>query len=132
MAAILSSRPEISDVVLYEQLKEYGHCRLDATVNVTAAFQIGTVVDNDGDGTYSIVAAADVATLNADVAVVIDDAVYDGTTGDRTITLLQMPALGVAGVKDIGLAFADALSAGQKTTVYNALKAKGINVITTV
>lgn len=131
MASILSSVPEISDVVLYELLKEYGHCRVQATTLLTAAFVIGTVVQNDGDGTYSGVAAADVATLDADVAVVIDDGIY-GVTGDTSITLLQMPAGGVAGVKDIGLAYLDALSAGQKTTVQTALAVKGIKTIATV
>ena len=132
MPSILDSKQEISDVVLYELLKEYGHCRVNATVNVTSVFEIGTVVDDDGDGTYSGVAAADVATLNANVAIVIDDRVYDGTTGDRVITLLQMPAGGVAGVKIDGLKYLDALTAGNKLTVQAALAAKGIKSIVSV
>ena len=132
MASILDSKPEISDVVLYESEKARGHCRIQATVNVTSAFQIGTVVDNDGDGTYTGILNAGVGTITADVAVVIDDAVYDGVTGDRTITLLQMPALGIAGVKKGGLAYLDAVSDSNKLIVEAALALKGMKTFITV
>ena len=132
MASILTSKPEISDVILYEQFKEYGHCRITATVNVTAAFEIGTVVDNDGDGTYTGILNAGVGTINADVAVVIDDAVYDGVTGDRTIALMQMPAGGVAGLKKGGLKYLDTVSASNKLIVEAALALKGMKTFLTV
>ena len=133
MAAIWTNSPEISDVVLYEEKKDIGFCRKQATVNVTAAFKIGTVVeDTIGDGTYDGINAAATATLSADVGIVIDDAVYDGVTGDRTITILNMPAGGIAAIKDTGLAFLDALDAAQTLIVTNALAARGMKIYQTV
>lgn len=132
MPSILTSKQEISDVILYEQFKEYGHCRTKALVLRTAAFEIGQVVKNDGDGTYSGVVIADVGALNADVAIVIDDAVYDGNTGDISTAILQMPAGGVAGAKIGGLKYLDGLSAANKLVVQAALAAKGIKSFTTV
>lgn len=132
MSTVLTSQRKLGDVVKYEELVSKGHCRQTATVNVTSAFQVGTVVDNDGDGTYSIVAAADVATLATDVAIVIDDAVYDGVTGDRSIVILSLNRGGEAGVAGAALSFADALSGPQRATVYAALEAKGFQVLTQV
>jgi len=131
MPSILTSKPEISDVVLYEQFKEYGHCRVNDTVTVTAGMEIGTVVEWDTTK-YVAVLNGGVALLDTNVAVIIDDAVYDGVTGDRTLTLLQMPAGGVAGVKIGGLQYQDAVSAANKLIVQAALAVKGMKSFVTV
>ena len=133
MASILDSKQEISDVVLFEDWKEYGLCRSKETVNVTAAFEIGTVCeDTVADNTYDGILAADVATLSADVVIVIDDAIYDGVTGDRSITVLKPDVNASCGVKIAGLKYLDTLTSGNKLTVQAALAAIGIKSFTTV
>lgn len=120
-----------SAVLVYESMPEYGHCRSVDTVTVQTGMDVGSVVQLSG-GKYVWVAAADVATLNADVRIVIDPAIATASAGDASLVTLGMPARGVAGVAKGGLKFKDALSAGQVTTVVAALQAKGIKVITTV
>jgi hypothetical protein len=127
MAKIATRETKLGNVLKYEQDPFSGIARGVATVNVTANMEIGAVVQSDGDGTYSIVAAADVATLSADVAVVIDSTLYDSdATGDRAIAVLN--GGGDAIVVREQLKFADALSAGQIDTVVAALEAKRIKV----
>ena len=92
---------------------------------------VGAVVHLSG-GKYVWVAAAAVATLNADVRVVIDIDVTSKANGDQALVTLGMPAKGFAGVAKGGLKFKDALSAPQLATVVAALEAKGIRVLTTV
>lgn len=120
-----------SAVLVYESMPEYGHCRSVDTVTVQTGMDVGSVVQLSG-GKYVWVAAADVATLNADVRIVIDPAIATASAGDASLVTLGMPARGVAGVAKGGLKFKDALSAGQVTTVVAALQAKGIKVITSV
>ena len=119
-----------SNVIVYEQLAEYGHCRSADTVTVETGMDVGAVVHLSG-GKYVWVAAAAVASLNADVRIVVDTDITQKTNGDQTLVTLGMPAKGVAGVSKGGLLFKDALSSPQKDTVYAALAAKGIKVITT-
>lgn len=119
-----------SNVIVYEQLAEYGHCRSADTVTVETGMDVGAVVHLSG-GKYVWVAAAAVASLNADVRIVVDTDITQKTNGDQTLVTLGMPAKGVAGVSTGGLLFKDALSAPQKATVYAALAAKGIKVLTT-
>jgi hypothetical protein len=76
---------------------------------------------------YEWIEAADVATLVADVAVVIDnDAdVINLTAGTYTLTVLTR---GPSGVVDVGLQYKDTLTDSQEAIVEAALKAKGILV----
>lgn len=120
-----------SAVLVYESMSEYGHCRSVDTVTVQAGMDVGAVVQLSG-GKYVWVAAADVATLNADVRIVIDPAIATASAGDASLVTLGMPARGVAGVAKGGLKFKDSLSAGQLATVTAALALKGIKVITSV
>lgn len=131
MATALTSNRRVGDVVKYETLADKGHCRKEATVNVTAAFQNGTVIKNDGDDTFSILATADVATLGTtEVGIVVDDVVYDGTTGDRTITVMTLHRQGEAGIAWEALSFADTIA--DEPAVIAALEARGFNVLTQV
>lgn len=131
MAKIDTRTNKVSAVLVYEQFPEYGHCRTVDTVTVEAGMDVGAVVHLSG-GKYVWVAAAAVASLNADVRVVIDPGVTDLAAGDRSVVTLSLAKKGVAGLAKGGLKFKDALSAGQITTVVTALEAKGFNVLTTV
>ena len=105
---------------MYEAGAEYGHCRSVDTVTVEAGMDVGAVVHLSG-GKYVWVAAAAVASLNADVRVVIDIDITKKTTGDNA-RYSGPPAKGYAGVAKGGLKFKDTPSAGQLTTVYAARK----------
>lgn len=132
----IATRPaKLGEVLKAELLMEHGFARKAATVNVTSTMEIGSVVKTDGDGTYSIVVAANVATLPTDVGIVVDNALYDNkTTGDREIAILVggPGASGGAIVVKEALKFGDALSAAQVNTVVAALEARGIKVGTQV
>lgn len=127
--ATRSNKP--SAVLVYEAGAEYGHCRSVDTVTKETGMDVGAVVQLSG-GKYVWVAAAAVATLNADVRVVIDIDITSKANGDQALVTLGLPAKGYAGVAKGGLKFKDTLSAGQLTTVYAALEAKGIKVLTSV
>ena len=136
MASILTSKQEISDVVLFEQFKEYGFCRSREVVNITAAAEIGLVCqDKVSDNTYEGVANGDVATLTSDLVILIDDKVYEyvqtNDLGDKTVAVLKMPVNGSAGLKRGGLKYLDAVSGANKTTVEAALEALGMKVYQT-
>ena len=135
MAAIQSRPAKPGNVVKYEFLREHGYEREPVTVLFAAGMGVGAVVKNDGDGTYSWVAAADIAALNPDVGVVVDAGIYDSdVVGDReVVVLLGGPgASGAAVVVKEGLTYADALSGAQRATVQTAIEAKGIKVGTRV
>ena len=131
MAKIATRSAKPTAVLAYEQFPEYGHCRSVDTVAVEAGMDVGAVVHLSG-GKYVWVAAAAVATLNADVRIVIDPAITEVAAGDRSLVTLGMPARGAAGVALGGLKFKDTLTSGQVNTVVAALAAKGIKALTTV
>ena len=127
--ATRSNKP--SNVLVYESGAEYGHCRSVDTVTVEAGMDVGAVVHLSG-GKYVWVAASAVATLNADVRVVLDTGITTVGTGDKAIVTLGMPAKGYAGVSRGGLKFKDSLTSGQIDTVVAALAVKGVKTYTTV
>lgn len=128
MSAIATRGNKPSNVLVYEQFPEYGHCRALDTVTVEAGMDIGAAVVLD-TGKYKWIEAADVATLAADVRVVIDLNTNDASVGDASLVTIRR---GAAGVAAGGLRFKDALSAPQKAVVYAALEAKGIKVLTQI
>ncbi len=128
MSSIATRGAKPSNVLVYEQFPEYGYCRSVDTVTVEAGMDIGAVVVLD-TGKYKWVEAADVATLAADVRVVIDLNTSTTTAGDASLVTIKR---GAAGVARGGLKFKDALSAGQITTVATALETKGIQVMAQV
>lgn len=125
MSAIAVRGNKPSNVVVFEDNKEYGYCRAVNTVTVQAGMDIGAVVVLNA-GKYVWVTAAMVATLATDVRVVVDQNTHDTTAGDASlVTVFRGPA----GVARGGLKFKDALTSGQIDTVAAALEAKGIKVM---
>jgi hypothetical protein len=126
MTKLATSNKKLNEVLAHEYAPESGFCRTTATVTVVAGMDVGAVLRLSA-GKWVWVAAADVATLPADVAVLIE-AGYGRdlptlAPGDYSLTLL---VAGPSGVKSAGLQYKDALSGAQKTTVQAALAAKGI------
>jgi len=125
MTAIATRSNKPSNVLVYELFPEFGHCRAVNTVTVQAGMDIGSVVVLNA-GKYVWVTAAMVASLAADVRVVIDLNTPTTTAGDASLVTLQR---GAAGVARGGLKFKDALTSGQVDTVAAALEVKGIKVM---
>ena len=132
MTKLATRSEKLSNVLAWELAPETGYCRSTATVTVEAGMDVGSVVVLAA-GKYKWVAAADVATLAADVRVVIDPRVTETAAGDASLTLLGnelavAPAMVVRG----GLKFKDALTSGQIDTVITKLNAKGIRAVARV
>lgn len=137
MPKIATRKTKLGDLLKGEFMPHVGYERQILTVEVDSDMEIGAVVQTDGDGTYSIVAQADVATLSADIAVVIDPTIYEGdysTPADADIACLKggPGASGGAVIVREQLKFADALSSGEVDTVVAAIEALGIMVGTQV
>lgn len=133
MTKIATRSNKLSAVLAHEYEAGFGYCRKAVTVTVEAGMDIGAVLRLSA-GKWVWVAAADVATLPVDVAVLVEAGygkdVPTLTAGDHTLTILFR---GPAGVVDAGLKYKGvALSGAQKTTVQAALEAKGIAVRTGV
>lgn len=130
MTQLATRSNKLSAVLAFEELPEHGYCRDTATVTVEAGMDIGAALQLVA-GKYVWIEAADVATLGANVAVLIDNAndVVNLAAGDHSLTVLVR---GPAGVTDDGLTFKDALSAPQELVVQAALEAKGIVIRTQV
>jgi hypothetical protein len=129
MASIETRPTKIGNLVKKEFWIDNGYCRSPETLLLTGNAEIGMVYETDGDGTYSEVTAAKVATLDADIVVLIDDAVYGAGTGD---TLLNTLKRGPVTIVREQLKFGDVLSGGQVDTVVAALEALGFQVGTQV
>lgn len=125
MTKLATMGKKLSGVLAHEYAPEFGYCRKTVTVTMEAGMDIGAVLRLSA-GKWVWVAAADVATLPADVAVLIETAkdVPFATAGDQQFAVLFR---GPAAVADAGLLYkGTALSAPQKVTVQAALEAKGI------
>lgn len=132
MAKIATRGNKLSNVLAFEEMPEHGVCRKVVTVTMEAGMDVGAVLQYDGTSKYTWVTAASVATLNADVVVLIETVkdVPSAANGDQSFVVL---ARGHAGVTDKGLLFKGAaLSAPQKATVVAALLAKNIHTRTQV
>jgi hypothetical protein len=126
MTKLATSNKKLNEVLAHEYAPESGYCRKTATVTVETGMDVGAVVVLAA-GKYVWVEAADVATLGADVAVVIEAGfgkdMPNLTAGDHALTLL---VAGPSGVKSAGLQYKDTLTTNQKAPVQAALAAKGI------
>jgi hypothetical protein len=131
MTKLATRSNKLSGVLAFEEMPSKGVCRRAVTVTVEAGMDIGAVLQFDGTSKYKWVKNADVATLNADVVVLIEAGldVPSLTPGDYTAVVLRV---GHAGVVDTGLLFKDVVSAPNKQLVYTALRAKNIHVRTGV
>lgn len=125
MAKIATQGRKLSGVLAYEEMPEYGACREVVTVVVEAGMDVGAALVSNGSGKYVWIEAADVATLNADVVVLVETEknVKTLAAGDHSLVVL---ARGKAGIVGKALQYKDALSAPQKATVIAAFKAKEI------
>ena len=131
MTKLATLGARLSASLAHEYAPEFGYCRKTATVTMEAGMDVGAVLRLSA-GKWVWVAAADVASLPADVAVLIETVINvpSATAGDQQFTILFR---GPAGVADAGLLYKGAaLSAPQKATVYAAFEAKGIAVRTAV
>lgn len=124
MTKLATMGRKLSGVLAHEYEPGFGFCRKTATVTMEAGMEVGAALRLSA-GKWVWIAAADVASLPADVAVLVETAtdVLYGGTGDKQYAIIFR---GPAAVVDKGLLYKDALSAGQKTTVQAALEAKGI------
>jgi hypothetical protein len=125
MTKIATMGRKLSGVLAHEYAPEFGYCRKTVTVTMETGMDIGAVLRLSA-GKWVWVAAADVATLPADVAVLIETAknVSVAANGDQQFAVLLR---GPAGVADFGLLYKGAaLTTNQKATVQAALEAKGI------
>lgn len=125
MTKIATRSNKLSGVLAHEYRPEFGFCRKTVTVTMEAGMDVGAVLRLSA-GKWVWVAAADVATLPVDVAVLIETTkdVPSATAGDQQFTILFR---GPAGVVDLGMLYkGTALTGGQKVTVQAALELKGI------
>jgi hypothetical protein len=125
MTKLATRSNKLSGVLAWELEPESGVCRETVTVVMQAGMDVGSVVAFDGTSKYVWVQASAVATLNADVCVVLaaDKDIPSLTVGDQKMTVLKR---GHAKVVGTALNYKDALSAPQKATVLAALKVKNI------
>jgi hypothetical protein len=125
MTKLATRSNKLSGVLAWELEPESGVCRETVTVVVEAGLDVGAVVTSNGAGKYVWVEAADVATLNADVCVVLtaDKDIPSMTVGDNSITVLKR---GHAKIVGTALTYKDTLTTNQKNTVLAALKVKDI------
>ena len=127
MSKIGTRNLKLSGVLAHEYAPEFGYCRKTVTVTVEAGMDVGAVL-RLAAGKWVWVAAADVATLPADVAVLVESGgakdIPSLAAGDHQLAILFR---GPAGVADLGLKYKGvALTAPQKLTVQAALEVKGI------
>lgn len=125
MTKLATRSNKLSGVLAWELEPEAGVCREEVTVVYQTGMDVGAVVQFDGTSKYIWVQASGVASLNADVGVVLtaDKDIPSMTAGDQKITILKR---GHAKIVGTALQYKDALSAPQKATVLAAFKAKNI------
>lgn len=134
MTLVATYPTKLGELLKGEFKPEHGYMRSIATITVNANDEIGTVYASDG----TVLIAADVAGLVGDgtdgLQILIDDRVYDGTTGSRDLAVIAGGPGGSGGAIVVReqLKFGDALSAGQIDTVVAAIEAQGIKVGTQV
>lgn len=125
MTKVATRSNKLSSVLAWELEPESGVCRETVTVVKQAGMDVGSVVQFDGTSKYIWVQASAVATLNADVCMVVaaDTDIPSMTAGDQKMTVLKR---GHAKIIGAAVNYKDALSAPQKATVMAAFKVKNI------
>lgn len=138
MSVILTSTLGYSDVVKYEQLPEFNHCKKAVVVNgVAMTMPIGTVLGKvTATGKYKLCTAGAADGSQVAAAVIVGDST--GRPNSTAVVLntdTKFIALvkGVAYVSDVALTKDASITAGAlTTTMYDQLEAAGINVLTTI
>lgn len=130
MTKVASFPIRSGDVVIYEQAPSKGFSRESVSVYMEDGMGVGSVVQwVSGNSRYEWVADADVATLDADVRVLIDDSVYDldKTTFPVAATLATLYDDSQVGATF--LSYADTVSAPNQAIVITALEARNVKVV---
>lgn len=129
MALVGSKKIRSGDVIQYEQAPQFGFSREMATVQIEAGMRVGAVVQwVAGNSRYEWVANADVATLDADVRVLVDDFLYDKDLSTLPVDLELATLMDDSIVGSTFLQYADAVSAPNQAIVLTALKARNVKV----
>lgn len=125
MTKVATRSTKLTAVLGWELEPESGVCRETVTVVKQAGMDVGSIVQFDGTSKYIWVQASAVASLNADVCMVIaaDTDIPAMAAGDQKMTVLKR---GHAKIISAAVNYKDALSAPQKATVMAAFKAKNI------
>lgn len=125
MTKLATRSNKLSGVLVWELEPESGVCREEVTVVMQAGMDVGSAVAFDGTSKYVWIQASAVATLNADVCVVLtaDKDIPSMTAGDQKMTVLKRGHAKIVGTE---LSYKDTLSAPQKATVLAAFKVKNI------
>jgi hypothetical protein len=98
-------------------------------VQIEAGMRVGAVVQwVAGNSRYEWVANADVATLDADVRVLVDDFLYDKDLSTLPVDLELATLMDDSIVGSTFLQYADVVSAPNQAIVLTALKARNIKV----
>ena len=127
MPKIASKPLFLGNYLIREEMPEVGYCRKLATVTVPAGgLKVGSMLKLAA-GKYTIISAADVASLTVaqagDIAMLTDaDAPNNTTAGDYTMTVLFR---GPAVISD-QVIYGDTLTGAQKTTVQTKAEVIGI------
>lgn len=129
MTVIASDTLRISNLVKKEQWTDVGYCREVVTVNEAAikTYAVGTVLGKvTANGKYKIAVQTAVDGSEAAAAIVLEDKTIAATTDTKLVVLVRGPASISAGALVLDATYnLDA----EKLVVYQALEAKGIQVL---
>jgi len=130
MALVGSKKIRSGDVIQYEQSPSTGFAREVATVQVETGMRVGAVVQwVAGNSRYEWVADADVAALDADVRVLVDDFIYDEDVSGAPLDLQLATLMDDSQAGRTFLQYADTVSAPNQVIVETALKARNVKVV---
>lgn len=131
MTVIATDTARLSNLVKHELWPETGYCRKEVIVNEAAAktYAVGTVLGKvTADGKYKIAVQTAVDGSQTAAAIVMADQAIPATTDTKVVVLIKGP-LEVS--RDALVLDATYDQAAEKQAVYDALEAKGINVLVT-
>lgn len=131
MPIVATDTARLSNLVKHELWPETGYCRKEVIVNEAAAktYAVGTVLGKvTADGKYKIAVQTAVDGSQTAAAIVVADQAIPATTDTKVVVLIKGP-LEVS--RDALVLDATYDQAAEKQAVYDALEAKGINVLVT-
>lgn len=131
MPIVATDTNRLSNLVKHELWPETGYCRKEVIVNEATAktYAVGTVLGKvTADGKYKIAVQTAVDGSQTAAAIVIADQAIPATTDTKVVVLIKGP-LEVS--RDALVLDATYDQAAEKQAVYDALEAKGINVLVT-
>lgn len=132
MPIVATDSARLSNLVKHELWPETGYCRKEVIVNEATAksYVVGTVLGKvTADGKYKIAVQTASDGSNVAAAIVLDNQSIPATTDTKVVVYTKGP-LEVS--RDALVLDATYDLAAEKLAVYEALEAKGINVLVTV